>query len=61
MFFNKIIKWLKWIALGCWSVVLAGNIFLWVNGNPPEMSWANIFIHETAIVTMALVEIVRDQ
>jgi hypothetical protein len=61
MNFNKIMKWLKWFALGCWSVVLVGNIFLWVNGNPPEMSWANIFIHETAIVTMALAEIVRDQ
>ena len=60
MFFNKIIKWLKWITLGCWSVVLATNILLWANGNPPEMDWVSVFIHETAIVTMALAEIVRD-
>ena len=60
MVFNKILKVLKYIVLLCWGIVLVGNIVLWANGNPPEMSWTNIFIHETALVTMALTEIVRD-
>ena len=60
MTYNKIIKALRWIILGCWGILLTSNIFLWANGNPPEMSWIDIFIHEGAIVTMALTEIIRD-
>ena len=59
--FDKIIKGLRWVVLGCWGALLIGNIFLCAGGNPPEMSWANIFIHETAIVTMALAENIRNQ
>lgn len=51
--FDKI---LKYVVLLCWGIVFV----LWANGIPPEMSWTNIFIHETALVTMALTEIVRD-
>lgn len=61
MFYDKAIKTLRWIALGCWGALLIGNIVLWANGNPPDMSWADVFIHEGAIVTMALAEIVRDK
>jgi hypothetical protein len=60
MIFDKILKALKYMILLCWGTVLVGNIILWANGNPPKMSWTNIFVHETALVTMALTEIVRD-
>lgn len=53
-------KVIKWITLVCWGAVLAGNIVLWANGNPPEMDWFEIFLHEGAIVSMCLGEIVRE-
>lgn len=53
-------KIIHYMCLACWVAVLAGNIFLWANGNPPEMDWFEIFLHEGAIVTLCLGEIIRD-
>ena len=53
-------KAIKWITLVCWGAVLAGNIVLWANGNPPEMDWFEVFLHEGAIVSLWLGKIVRE-
>lgn len=54
------IKIMKSIALVCWGIMLTTHIILWANGNPPEMSWFEIFLHEGALVSMCLGEIIRD-
>lgn len=60
MFIDKLIKFSKWIALGIWGFLLVVNIFLWANGNPPEMSWLEIFLHEGALVGLCINQIIGD-
>lgn len=59
--FDKIAKWCKIGALGVWSIVLATSIYGAATGGTPwQVDWVDIICREGTIVSLALVEVVRD-
>ena len=59
--FNKIAKWYKVAVLSIWGIVLAASVYSAATGGTPwQMDWVDIIFREGTIVSLALVEVARD-